>query len=145
MIITGRRIKAFISTNHYWTDIGTPDSYHLAVYDKMAPIAFERAWPGCQVRKVSRKKLQGDGSDRKWYRVTAAKRSLVMADHGIRKGPATSAVDAFVAIGRHLDAAGVPVPKMNHPDIFLEPVTRQHPNGGRWPQKRPPPKFAVLF
>ncbi len=118
MIKTGRRVKAFISTNHYWTDIGTPDSYHRAVYDKMAPIAFGRAWPGCRVRTLGRKKLQGDGSDRKWYRVTVAKRSLVMADHGIRKGPETSAVDAFVAIGRHLDAAGLPVPKIYLADSF---------------------------
>ncbi len=118
MIKSGRRIKAFISKNHYWTDIGTPDSYHRAVYDKMAPIAFERAWPGCQIRKIDRKKLQGDGSDRKWYRLTTAKRSLVMADHGIRKGPQTSAADAFVAIGRHLDAVGLPVPKIYLDDSF---------------------------
>ena len=118
MIKSGRRIKAFISKNHYWTDIGTPDSYHRAVYDKMAPIAFERAWPGCQIRKIDRKKLQGDGSDRKWYRLTTAKRSLVMADHGIRKGPQTSAADAFVAIGRHLGAVGLPVPKIYLDDSF---------------------------
>jgi aminoglycoside/choline kinase family phosphotransferase len=118
MIKTGHRIKAFISTNHYWTDIGTPNSYHRAVYDKMAPIAFERAWPGFQIRELGRKKLQGDGSDRKWYRVTTAKRSLVMADHGIRKGPQTSAVDSFVAIGRHLNAAGLPVPKIYLDDSF---------------------------
>jgi aminoglycoside/choline kinase family phosphotransferase len=41
-----------------------------------------------------------------------------MADHGIRKGPETSAVDAFVAIGRHLDAAGLPVPKIYLDDSF---------------------------
>jgi aminoglycoside/choline kinase family phosphotransferase len=118
MIKTGRRVKAFISTNHYWTDIGTPESYHRAVYDQMAPLAFERAWPGCQIRRLDRKKLHGDGSDRNWYRLTAAKRSLVMADHGIRKAPDTLAVDSFVAIGRHLAAAGLPVPRIYLVDSF---------------------------
>ena len=118
MIKAGRRIKAFMSTHHYWIDIGTPDNYRRAVYDKMAPMAFKRAWPGCQLRNLSREKIQGDGSDRKWYRLTVAKRSLVMADHGIRKGPQTSEVDAFVAIGRHLDAVGLPVPKIYLDDSF---------------------------
>jgi aminoglycoside/choline kinase family phosphotransferase len=118
LIKSGRGIKAYICKHHYWTDIGTPESYQRAVCDKMAPIAFARAWPECEVGKLDRKKLRGDGSDRKWYRVTVAKRSLVMADHGIRKGSEISAFDAFVAIGRHLDAAGLPVPKIYLEDSF---------------------------
>jgi aminoglycoside/choline kinase family phosphotransferase/UTP-glucose-1-phosphate uridylyltransferase len=134
MIKAGRRIKAFISTNHYWTDIGTPESYRRAVYDKMAPMAFRQAWPGYRIRKIDRQKLQGDGSDRKWYRLTAAKGSLIMADHGIRRGPDTAAVDSFVAIGRHLDAVGLPVPKIYLHDpfsglVFLEDLGDENLQG----------------
>ncbi len=118
MISAGRRIKAFISANHYWKDIGSPESYRQAVYDIMAPEAFNRAWKGCQVRKIEPAKLKGDGSDRKWYRLKAGKRSLVMVDHGIKKGPKISEADAFVAIGRHLEAAGLPVPRIYLDDSF---------------------------
>jgi aminoglycoside/choline kinase family phosphotransferase/GTP:adenosylcobinamide-phosphate guanylyltransferase len=118
MIAAGRKIKAFLPANHYWRDIGTPESYQRAVYDKMVPEAFIRAWPRCEFRKIERTKLKGDGSDRKWYRLTAGKRSLVMADHGLRKGSQTSEIDAFVAIGRHLGTAGLPVPKIYLDDTF---------------------------
>ncbi|MGD2271281.1 MAG: phosphotransferase, partial [Desulfobacterales bacterium] len=118
MIGAGRRIKAFICANHYWRDIGTPRDYRRAVYDKLAPQAFLRAWPKLRPHPIDRVKLRGDGSDRKWYRLTASQKSLVMVDHGIRKGPETAAVDSFVAIGRHLSAAGLPVPKIYLDDSF---------------------------
>jgi len=62
--------------------------------------------------------LKGDGSERKWYRLTAENRSLVMADHGIREIDETCEVDSFVAIGLHLHKAKIPVPKIHMYDTF---------------------------
>jgi aminoglycoside/choline kinase family phosphotransferase len=41
-----------------------------------------------------------------------------MVDHGIRKKNSISEVDAFIAIGRHLYAKGLPVPKIYLHDAF---------------------------
>jgi aminoglycoside/choline kinase family phosphotransferase/GTP:adenosylcobinamide-phosphate guanylyltransferase len=118
MLAKGCKIKTFISHGHYWQDIGTPDNYKGTVFDKMAPQAFKRAWPECSIQKIKRTKLKGDGSDRKWYRLTAGKQSLMMVDHGIRKNSNVAEVDSFVAIGRHLLAADLPVPKIYLDDTF---------------------------
>jgi NDP-sugar pyrophosphorylase family protein len=118
MISKGCKIKAFIAQRHYWQDIGTPDNYKQAVFDKMAPDAFECAGSNGSTQKIKRTKLKGDGSDRKWYRLTAGKHSLVMVDHGIRKNREVSEVDAFVAIGRHLAFADLSVPKIYLDDTF---------------------------
>ncbi len=131
MISVDRKIKAFIAKRHYWQDIGTPQNYKQAVYDNMAPEAFKRAWPECSTRKIKRIRLKGNGSDRVWYRMTTGKHSLVMVDHGIRKNNQVCEVDAFVAIGRHLHAASLPVPKIYLDDtfsglVFLEDLGNLH-------------------
>jgi aminoglycoside/choline kinase family phosphotransferase len=69
-------------------------------------------------RKIVRTALYGDGSDRKWYRVTDGKGSLVMADHGIRRDDSTCEADAFVFIGLHLKSKGIQVPKIYLYDTF---------------------------
>jgi aminoglycoside/choline kinase family phosphotransferase len=84
----------------------------------MAPEAFKQAFPGCVCKKIECSKLKGDGSDRKWYRLTAAGRSLVMVDHGIRKEPGISEIDSFVLIGRHLYDKGISVPGIYLHDTF---------------------------
>ena len=118
MISEGKKIRALTVQGHYWQDIGTPDSYRLAVFDQMAPEAFRRAHPACRVDAIDRKTIAGDGSDRRWYRLTAGNSSLVMADHGIRQAEGTQEVDAFVAIGRHLKSAGIRVPEIFMHDTF---------------------------
>ncbi|MEA3437707.1 MAG: sugar phosphate nucleotidyltransferase [Thermodesulfobacteriota bacterium] len=118
MISKGKKIKAFISEKDLWQDIGTPVSYKKAVFDTMAPEAFKKAFPDSMPHKIEQNKLKGDGSERKWYRMTAKNRSLVMADHGIREIDETCEVDSFVAIGRHLYDAGIPVPKIHMYDTF---------------------------
>jgi len=118
VISSGRKIKAYISEKNDWKDIGTPERYRQAVFDHMAPEAFTRAYPGFSGTSIQRTKLHGDGSDRTWYRLSASNRTLVMADHGIRKGKETSEVDSFVDIGRHLHDKGIPVPKIYHYDRF---------------------------
>jgi len=118
MISKGEKIKAFISEKEYWQDIGTPVNYKKAVFDTMAPEAFKKAFFENMLYKIKQTKLKGDGSERKWYRLTAENRSLVMADHGIREIDETCEVDSFVAIGSHLYDAGVPVPKIHMYDTF---------------------------
>ena len=118
LILSGKKIKAYISKKYYWKDIGTPERYTETVFEKMAPEAFKQAFPGCVCKKIECSKLKGDGSDRKWYRLTAAGRSLVMVDHGIRKEPGISEIDSFVLIGRHLYDKGISVPGIYLHDTF---------------------------
>ena len=118
LILSGKKIKAYISKKYYWKDIGTPQRYKETVFDKMAPEAFKQAFPGCVCKKIECSKLKGDGSDRKWYRLTASGRSIVMVDHGIRKEPGTSEIDSFVLIGRHLYDKGISVPAIYLYDTF---------------------------
>lgn len=118
LILAGLKVRSFISKNHFWRDIGTPQTYQETVFEKMANDAFRRAWPGFSGNKIIRKRLKGDGSDRKWYRLTSDDRSLVMVDHGIKIESTTSEADSFVAIGRHLHNKGIPVPKIHIYDTF---------------------------
>ena len=118
LISEGIKIPAFISEEYYWKDIGTPERYRQTVLKKMAPDAFKAAFPECLNKKIACTKLKGDGSDRKWYRLSAGNRSLVMADHGIRKQLKTNETFSFVAIGRHLHNKGIQVPKIYLYDTF---------------------------
>ena len=130
MISDGQKIKAFNVQGHYWQDIGTPASYFQAAFDQMAPAAFQRAYPDSPIESIERSDLSGDGSDRRWYRLTVGNRSIVMADHGIRQSESTQEVDAFVAIGKHLKSSSVPVPEIFSYDtfsglVFMEDVGNQ--------------------
>ncbi len=122
LISKGKKVKAFISKHHYWRDIGTPESYMEAVFNKMAPEAFRKAWPEAisnySGNTLKRKKLKGDGSERNWYRLTVKNRSLIMADHSIRTQDKMSEVDSFVTIGRHLYQRNIPVPEIYLYDTF---------------------------
>ena len=129
LIFSGQRLKAFIAQKHYWKDIGTPESYREAVIDKLAPKAFKQAWPDFTFKNIRCDRIKGDGSGRRWYRVTAEEhlpgkvyevplRKLIMVDHGIRAQSATSEVDSFIAIGRHLYDWGIPVPEIHLYDNF---------------------------
>ena len=118
LISENKKICAFISKEYYWKDVGSPESYSKAVFEHMAPEAFKHAFPSGWNKKIFRARLKGDGSDRNWYRLTSGNRSLVMADHGIKKNPPTSEVDSFVAIGRHLHDKDIPVPEIYLYDTF---------------------------
>ena len=113
-----KKIPAFISKDFHWKDLGTPGRYRQVVFDDMAPKAFEAAFPGQTNRRIVRTALYGDGSDRKWYRVTDGQESLILADHGIRQDDSTCEADAFVSIGRHLESKGIPIAKIYLYDTF---------------------------
>ncbi|MBL7180506.1 MAG: phosphotransferase [Desulfobacterales bacterium] len=118
LISEGGNVCAFISKNFHWKDIGTPQRYREAVFEKMAPKAFQQAFPNGSTHTIRCHPIKGDGSDRNWYRLHSRDRSLVMADHGIRHQSTTSEVDAFVLIGRHLCGKGIPVPRIFLYDTF---------------------------
>jgi NDP-sugar pyrophosphorylase family protein len=118
LLSQNKKICAYITKDHYWKDLGTPERYRQAVFDKMAPEAFKQAFPETEGNTIVRTELYGDGSDRKWYRINRGNESLVMADHGIRHDNSICEADAFVAIGRHLHAKGIPVPKIYSYDTF---------------------------
>jgi aminoglycoside/choline kinase family phosphotransferase/dTDP-glucose pyrophosphorylase len=131
MLEAGERIKAWVVTGHYWQDIGTPERYRAAVFDQMAPCAFEAAFGTRPHLPIARQQLHGDGSDRSWYRLGSGSQTLIMADHGIRESGGWQEVDAYVRIGRHLHDQGVAVPKIHLHDgcsglVFVEDIGDVH-------------------
>lgn len=118
LLSSGRKLNAFLAPAQSWKDIGTPERYRQTVLTRMAPQAFQRAFGGDIFPPIDYAPLSGDGSDRKWYRVSAGHRTLILADHGIRNQTTRSEADAFVAIGRHLFSSGIPVPEIFLSDTF---------------------------
>ena len=114
-----------------WSDLGTPERYLKTAQERAAPLAFAAAFDGDPATVVLRTPLAGDGSQRRWYRLSAGEKQMVLVSHGIRRGPGTEEVDAFVAIGRHLKAKGVPVPQVYWHDpfsglVFVEDLGDEH-------------------
>lgn len=122
MIRGGMIIKAYTAKNHYWRDIGTPESYARAVYDHAAPIAMAKAFGSQKFRPIKRTLLAGDGSDRQWYRMASGSHCLIMGDHGINTENRIAEVDSFVNIGNHLFQKNIPVPKIFYSDTFAGQV-----------------------
>ncbi|HSO18634.1 MAG TPA: sugar phosphate nucleotidyltransferase [Desulfosarcina sp.] len=118
MLAAGTPIHAHIAEGHYWQDMGSPERYRDAVVDALAPDAFRRAFGGLPPAAIHRQPLAGDGSDRRWYRLSAGRHRLVLADHGITPVLPGSEVAAFVHIGSHLHRCGLPVPDIYAYDGF---------------------------
>ena len=118
MIAAGFRIKAYMPEPVYWNDIGSPERYQQAVFDQMAPQAFMAAFPGYAAAPIETVRIKGDGSDRTWFRLTSSGYSLILANHGIDPMEGTSEAESFVAIGNHLHAKHLPVPKIYLADTF---------------------------
>jgi NDP-sugar pyrophosphorylase family protein len=118
MLAKGEKIRAYNSHNAYWKDIGTPERYKSAVYESMAPRAFQRVFPDIKIHAASRQNLKGDGSDRQWVRLKMGRKSIILVDHGIKKSNRIDEADSFVNIGRHLSDRGLPVPQIYDWDTF---------------------------
>ena len=114
----GKILRAYIIEKSLWYDIGTPKRYKKTAVDKSIPPAFDCAFADHPRGWIKRIKLQGDGSERKWYRLSLNHRSLIMVDHGIRETDETSEIDSFIQIGEHLYRKGLPVPKIYFSDTF---------------------------
>ncbi len=131
MIKEGRKIKAYHADGFYWNDIGTPERYLDTVYRQLSPKAFKAAFAEPDEGKIHRINLAGDGSDRHWCRLVLDHLSMIMVSHGIQTAPNTTEFDAYVAIGRHLHAQGIPVPRIFLEDrfsglVFLEDLGDTH-------------------
>lgn len=121
LLASGNRIKAFTPDSLFWQDVGTPDRYRRINLEKLADRAFCRTRPPADFAPDAPQtviRLRGDGSDRSWYRITRAGRSVIMADHGLRREKAYAEVDAFIDIGRHLRGRGIPIPEILAADRF---------------------------
>ena len=131
MLDDGVPIHAHVVRNHYWQDMGSPDRYRDAVVDAMAPGVFQSAFPDYEGADIHCRRLAGDGSDRGWFRLTAGRYQLILADHGITPTLPGSEVNAFVKIGTHLRTCGLPVPRIHAHDgfsglVFLEDLGNDH-------------------
>ena len=114
MIRAGLSIHAYMPADIQWIDTGTPERYRHAVLAETIPEAFDMAFGArVHVSDVQMLPLQGDGSDRRWYRLRHHDHRMVMVDHGVRETEiGTTEADAFTRIGRHLYRNGVPVPQI---------------------------------
>ncbi len=131
MIDDGVSIHGRAVAGHYWQDMGTPASFRDAVVAAMAPKSFQTAFSDYQSEPIQQHPLSGDGSDRRWFRLSAGTRHLILADHGITPIPTGSEVNAFVHIGKHLFERGLPVPRIVAHDgfsglVFLEDLGDCH-------------------
>jgi NDP-sugar pyrophosphorylase family protein len=119
LIQNGVTIQACIPENCYWKDIGTPWQYQSAVLDLLLPQAFQQAFSEAPAGPTTLTPIAGDGSDRRWFRVSSPRHSLIVADHGIHSSrDIHGECEAFVAIGRHLYGKGISVPRIYRADVF---------------------------
>lgn len=115
LIKDGAGVKAFTAENLYWADIGTPEKYSMACIDAAVPDIFKT---NANIHPEIIK-LKGDGSDRKWYRLSHKGESVILGDHGISANTGRiNEIDSFIAIGNHLFHQGVPVPEIYHSNVF---------------------------
>jgi aminoglycoside/choline kinase family phosphotransferase/dTDP-glucose pyrophosphorylase len=118
MIADGREVRAYTAPRADWMDIGTPERYRSAARAESAGEAWRRAFGEHPPAGLRWDRLQGDGSDRQWHRLTDTTRSLVLADHGLHPASPVAEVDSFIHIGRHLKDRGLPVPGIYFADAF---------------------------
>jgi NDP-sugar pyrophosphorylase family protein len=118
VILNGQCVKTFIIKDHYWKDIGTPEAYKQASFDIMASKAFQHLHPDYKESTLLKEPIQGDGSDRIWYRASSDGKTLIAVDHGIRQSEEIAEVDSFVNIGKHLHKKNLPVPEIYQHDTF---------------------------
>lgn len=132
MISQGEKIKAHIVKNRFWNDVGTPERFVLSAARRAAPNVFKAAFNlNVPIDSIDFTLLSGDGSDRKWHRVTASGKSIIMAGHKITSDTCTCEADSFVDIGRHLYDQGVAVPRIYCRNrfsglVFLEDLGDTH-------------------
>lgn len=107
-----RKVKAYIPDRAFWSDIGTPEAYR-----KTSALSLCRQYFNIsedEQQNIELNRLAGDGSDRQWYRAVYENRSVIVSDHGICPDGSEQEkqLNAFVKIGRHLEASEVQVPQI---------------------------------
>ena len=111
-LMHGKKVKAFVEKEIYWSDIGTKESYSMTSLLEL--VAFEFGIKRNAIAEIQVHKLAGDGSDRLWYRASYENQSCIVGDHGIclPKTDSMMQFNAFIHIGRHLFSKGIPVPRI---------------------------------
>lgn len=109
-------LQAMVVSGHTWRDIGTPEDYRQAAFEKTVETAQVRAFG--KAVPPSFQEIQPDGSDARWVRILSDQGSLVACDRGIRAVEGASETQAYAAIGRHFYDMGVPVPEIHNVDPF---------------------------
>lgn len=114
-----RQIKAYVGTDIFWEDIGTPEAYARVARQWTCAAALKTDIQDTEIFAMA-----GDGSDRNWFRAIPCNRSpsssfkrpgsVVLCDHGIclPGSEARAQLEAFVHIGNHLSRQGIPVPRI---------------------------------
>ncbi len=130
MLADGHRLAAFV-TRARWQDLGSPERYRRAAREACAAAAWEAAFGRPPGQAVQWEHLEGDGSDREWFRLRAEEGTLVAADHGLRGASDTTEADAFALIGAHLQRCGAAVPAVRFADrfaglVFVEDLGGSH-------------------
>lgn len=114
MMAQGLKIKAFIPENStFFNDLGTIESFK----NQSLEILLKNLKTN-DFLKYKLENLKGDGSDRKWSRITGKNNSLILADHGINTENGKSQVKSFVKIARHLEEKNIKAPKIISFDYF---------------------------
>ncbi len=116
LIARGHAIGTQVVSGHYWHDIGTPAGYEQAAAAAAARKTLSALNADNDGETPAWEILEGDGSDRSWHRISADGHSVILAKHGISPEAQVCEADAFVAIGRHLEAKGIAVPHIHHFD-----------------------------
>jgi len=116
MIQKDHQVHAYITSSHYWHDIGTLEGYQEAATEAVARKILSGTGPKSTNETLLCSKLKGDGSDRAWHRVSKENRPVILVNHGPAPEDSTCEADSFFAIGRHLEQKGIPVPHIFHFD-----------------------------
>ena len=113
VIASGLALKGFVAEKHYWHDIGSMEGYQQATRDALVRKAFGDVFSDAPLDMPPVwSRLQGDGSDRIWYRVAHQDNSLIVVDHGPPAESGVCEADSYAKIGQHLHGRGIPVPRI---------------------------------
>ncbi|BCS99267.1 hypothetical protein DSLASN_48990 [Desulfoluna limicola] len=107
LIERGKPIIGVIIEECPWFDCGTQERYLDASTTVMIPEALRHAF-GNVPEAIETERLKGDGSDRRWSRITTQAGSIICCEHGIRSDFSTGEAESMLRIGTHLQHKGIP-------------------------------------
>lgn len=108
LIAQGQKVQGIALETCLWFDCGTEARYLEATKALMVPEAFKNTFDSAQ-GPFETIPLKGDGSDRRWSRITSPEGTLISCEHGIHPGFATGEAESMIRIGTHLRTKGIPV------------------------------------
>ncbi len=90
-----------------WFDCGTEERYLAASKTIMIPEALRQVF-GNASEAIKTERLKGDGSDRRWSRITTPEGNIICCEHSIRSDFSTGEAESMLRIGTHLQNKGIP-------------------------------------